>query len=66
MYSCTIIIRYICAASPKADPNVVDLHNYYIKEYLIDLKRRSPQTVDLYRRHFLVLSSTTRKIEKAT
>jgi hypothetical protein len=66
MYACTIIIHYIGAAPPKADPNVVDLHNYYIKEYLIDLKHRSPQTVDLYHRHFLALSSTPRKTEKPT
>ncbi|AIF85099.1 hypothetical protein NTE_03065 [Candidatus Nitrososphaera evergladensis SR1] len=43
----------------KTDPQVVDLDRDYIQEYLIDLRHRSPQTVDLYRRSLAACGLTT-------
>lgn len=48
----------------KSDPNVVYLDTDYIQDYLIALKHRSPQTVELYRRSLAACKlQTVRKDE---
>jgi integrase len=41
--------------------NVVDLENDYLKGYLIDVRKRAPTTIDLYRRSIAACKLTTVK-----
>src|SRR6185503_7635211 len=44
------ISSVVSAIPSKADPTVLDLDRDYIQDYLVNVRHRSPQTIDLYRR----------------